>query len=124
MRRKFTCVFSIAFLSQLVMLYRITVSAERVSVQQILSNPSEFDGQEISIQGIATKVSPRTSKRGNEYTTFTLTDESGEGVNVFTGGHPRVSEGQKVTVMGTYEKVKRVGKHVFYDEIGAKEIGQ
>jgi hypothetical protein len=49
MRQKLACVFSIAFLSQLVMLYQITVSAERVSVHQILSNPSEFDGQEKSM---------------------------------------------------------------------------
>ena len=73
-------------------------AAEKVSVQEILSNPDKYDGQEVSLQGKATKIQARTSKKGNDYATFTLTDEWGKGMNIFTFGHPRIMDGQKVTV--------------------------
>ena len=70
-------------------------AAEKVSVQDILSNPDKYDGPEVSLQGKAIKIQARASKKGNDYATFTLTDESGKGMNIFTFGHPRIMDGQK-----------------------------
>jgi DNA polymerase III alpha subunit len=117
-RTLFTILFLLSFLLQV----QLSPAAEKVSVQEILSNPDKYDGQEVSVQGKASKIEPRTSKKGNEYMTFTLRDESGKGMNIFTFGHPTISDEQKVTVTGIYQKVKRVGKYTFYNEVEAKTI--
>ena len=101
---------------------QFSLAAEKVSIQAILSNPDSYDRQEVTIEGKASKVRPRVSRKGNEYTTLTLIDESGKGMNIFTWGHSKVTDGQRVTVMGVYQKVKRVGKNTFYNEVEAKTI--
>jgi DNA polymerase III alpha subunit len=115
-------VLPILFIFPVLLQSHLLLAAEKVTVQQIVSNPDRYDGQEVSLQGKAIKIKLRTSKRGNDYATFTLTDESGKGVNIFTFGHPSITDGQKVTVTGIYQKVKRVGRYTFYNEIEAKEI--
>ncbi len=115
-------IFSILFILSILLQFQFTVAAEKFSLQEILSNPDKYDGQEVSVQGKATKIHARTSKKGNDYMTFTLRDESGKGMNIFTFGHPPISDGQKVTVRGIFQKVKRVGKYTFYNEIEAKDI--
>ena len=101
---------------------QVPIAAEKVSVQEIIANPDRYDGQEVSIQGKATKIKAKTSKKGNEYTTFTLRDESGKGMSIFTYGHLPIRDGQKVTVTGIYQKVKKVGKYTFYNEVEARDI--
>jgi DNA polymerase III alpha subunit len=99
-----------------------SLAAEKISVQEILSNPDKYDGQEVTLQGKATKIRPKTSQKGNEYTTLTLMDESGKGLNIFTWGHPKITDGQRITITGIYQKVKKVGRYTFYNEIEAKDI--
>ena len=101
---------------------QFSLAAEKVSIQAVLSNPDSYDRQEVTIEGKASKVRPRVSRRGNEYTTLTLIDDSGKAMNIFTWGHAKVAEGQKVTITGIYQKVKRVGKNTFYNEVEAKTI--
>ena len=101
---------------------QFSLAAEKVSIQAVLSNPDSYDHKEVTIEGKATKVRPRVSRKGNEYTTLTLIDDSGKGMNIFTWGHPKVTEGQKATITGIYQKVKRVGKNIFYNEVEAKDI--
>ncbi len=118
LRTLFTILFMLTFILQV----QLSPAAEKVSVQEILSGPDKYDGQEVSLQGKATKIQPRTSKKGNDYATFTLTDESGKGMKIYTFGHPPIRDGQKVTVTGIYQKVKKVGKYTFYNEVEAKDI--
>jgi hypothetical protein len=72
-----------------------TLGAEKASVQEILSNPDKYDGQGVAVQGRAFKVRTGTSKKGNEYTTFTLTTGRGRELDIFTWGHPGIREGKK-----------------------------
>jgi DNA polymerase III alpha subunit len=99
---------------------QFSLAAEKVSIQAVLSNPDGYDHKEVTIGGKATKVRPRVSRKGNEYTTLTLIDDSKKGMNIFTWGHAKVAEGPKVTITGIYQKVKRVGKNTFYNEVEAK----
>ncbi len=99
-----------------------TLAGEKITVKEILSNPDKYDGQEVTIQGKATKIKPRRSKRGNDYTIFKLKDESGKDMNIYTRGHPLITEGQKVTVTGIYQKVKRIGRKTFHNEVEAWNV--
>jgi hypothetical protein len=97
-------------------------AATETTIEKILTNKDSFDGKEVSVSGIVAKIKFRTSKGGNEYTTFSLIESSGESIRVFTWGHPKIKEGQKVKVTGTYRKVKKIRRYTFYNEIEAVEV--
>ncbi len=109
-------------LSPLFLLAHQAPAGEKKTIQEILSNPVKYDGREVTIQGKATKIRPRTSKKGNDSTTFLLKDESGKGMNIYTRGHPLITEGQKVTVTGVYQKLKMVGRKTIRNEVEARNI--
>ena len=90
-----------------------------ISPTTLLSHPYTYNDQHVAVSGIVRDVEERTSQRGNEYDIFDLCDS--HCVRVFTWGHPAVSEGQKLTVHGTFEVTKRVGVYTFHNEIETDE---
>ncbi len=60
----------------------------------------------------------KSSKKGNAYTTFKL-ENDGQFVNVFSYGTLSINQGDLVRVIGTYQKVKQVGRYTFRNEIDA-----
>ena len=52
---------------------------------------------------------------GQEYETFQVCDQSC--VSVFAVGHLQITEGQRVTVHGTFEADAAFGPFVMHDEI-------
>jgi len=105
-----------------VLLSALIVHAGATTVKAIMENPSRYDGQEVTISGKASSVKPTTSRKGNDYMAFQVTDSSGAGVTVFTWGHPTITSGSVVRVTGTFQRVKRVGRHTFYNQIEASHI--
>ncbi len=97
-------------------------AAQETTVQKILANKESYDGKEVSVSGTVSRLKLKTSKGGNDYTTFALMSESGGSLTIFVWGHSKFKQGQKVKVTGTYRKVKRVGRSTFYNEIEATEI--
>lgn len=82
----------------------LVTHAAETTVKAILENPSQYDGQEVTVRGIASNVKPTTSRRGNDYTTFQVTDFSGAGVTIFAWGHPAVSSRDSVQVTGIFQR--------------------
>jgi hypothetical protein len=105
-----------------ILLSALIVHAGATTVKAILENPSRYDGQEVTISGKASSVKPTTSRKGNDYMTFQVTDSSGAGVTVFTWGHPTITSGSVVRVTGTFQRVKRVGRRIFYNQIDANRV--
>jgi hypothetical protein len=97
-------------------------AATETTVEKILENKDSYDGKEVSVPGTVSKLKFKTSKAGSEYTTFSLTGDSGGSINVFIWGHSKIKEGQKVKVLGIYRKVKKVGRYTLYNEIEAIEV--
>ena len=88
---------------------------------EIAKNPAAFDQKTVTVTGTAAQVSSRTSRRGNPYTTFKLSDH-GETVKVFTFGTPAIKDGDRVEVRGVFQRVKQVGAYTFQDEIDASSV--
>ena len=64
-----------------------------------------------------------TSHKGNDYTTFKLQDPSGCGsLNIFSWGHPSLSNGDHVRVEGTFETEHHQGQYTFYNEVEATTV--
>jgi hypothetical protein len=97
----------------------VAALAVEATVSQILVSPTAFDGQHVTVSGTAQFARPRTSRKGNDYETFSLCEQAC--VNVFTWGHPHVAEDKRLTVSGTFQAVKHVGRYTVHNEIDADE---
>ena len=97
--------------------------SSEVSIEKILSAKESYDGKEVIVSGKVSHLESKTSKAGNDYTTFTLSGSAGKGsLNVYSRGHTEVKQGQTVKVTGIYRKEKRVGKWIVRNEIEAAGI--
>ncbi len=98
-----------------------TLRASAATVAEIAKDPAAFDQKTVTVSGTAGEVSSRTSRRGNPYTTFRLSDQ-GESVKVFTFGTSAIKDGERVEVRGIFQRVKHVGAYTFHDEIDASSV--
>lgn len=92
----------------------------RTDIQTILSNPSEFDGMKVEVEGIVQSVRSRISGKGSPYTMFLLAGD-GDSVAVYAAGDPSLREGDLVVVTGRFQKVRYLSRYVFRNEIDATE---
>jgi exonuclease VII large subunit len=120
--RSINFLWIIIFVLAIVLCGNFSYAAQETTVQKILANRDSYDGQEVSVSGTVSKLKLKTSKGGNDYTTFSLLSESGGSLTIFVWGQSKLKQGQKVKVTGTYRKFKRVGRYTFYNEIETTEV--
>jgi hypothetical protein len=94
----------------------------RDRIGDILARPEAFDGRVVVLEGKASAVDPRTSRRDNDYFTFRLSDETGTSLKVFSWGKPAFAPGDRVEVQGRFQRQRRVGRYTFTDEVEASRI--
>ncbi len=94
----------------------------RDRIGDILARPDAFDGREVVLEGKASAIDPRTSRRGNDYCTFRLSDGTGTSLKVFSWGKPAIAPGDRVKVIGRFQRERRVGRYVFTDEVEASRV--
>jgi hypothetical protein len=105
----------------MILLASLTWAGEKVSVAALLQNPKRCDGKTVIVEGKIISYQEKFSRRGNPYTTFRLED-NGFSVAVFAWGHIGLKDGLRVRVSGVFQRVKRVGRYTFYNEISAYKI--
>jgi len=91
-------------------------------ISDIMARPDAFNGREVVVEGKASAVDPRTSRRGNDYFTFRLSDETGTSLKVFSWGKPVIAPGDRVQVSGRFQRERRVGRYSFTNEVDASRI--
>lgn len=94
----------------------------RDSIGDILARPAAFDGRDVLLEGKASAIDPRTSRRGNEYFTFRLSDATGASLKVFSRGKLTIAPGDRVEVRGRFQRERRVGRYTFTNEVEAQHI--
>lgn len=102
-------------------------SSQKTTIKEILNNPDKYDHKIVDVEGKVIKLKLKTSRKGNKYATFSLMDEEHNTLKVFIWGHKEIKEEgikneDKVEVVGTFQKVKYVGKYRFYKEIEAESV--
>jgi hypothetical protein len=95
--------------------------AEEVTACAIKDQPRSFDRQTINSRGTAADVRQATSRRGNDYSTFSLED-GGCSLKVFVWGHPTIKTGECVQVEGLFETEHHQGAYTFYNELQADKV--
>ncbi len=91
-----------------------------IAISALVQHPNQYDGKTVSVTGTVVGYRERVSGRGNPYTTFRLTD--GGAVSVFIWNHQGLRDGIRVRVVGTFSRVRRVGRYTFFNEIEARRI--
>lgn len=105
----------------------VSACSQKVKIKRIKENPDKYDKQYISTEGYIKNIKKKTSKKGNKYTTFYITDKENNSLKVFMWGwkdieKQKIEKGDKVKVEGIFRKVKYVGKYRFFNEIEAKTV--
>jgi hypothetical protein len=96
--------------------------AAEVPICSIIAQPRSFDHQNVSLQGTVTSLRETTSRRGNDYTIFKLHDPGCGALNIFTWGHPALTNGGNVRVDGVFETEHHQGRYTFYNEVETTKI--
>ena len=79
-------------------------NAAEVAICQLVAKSASFDYQNVTLPGNVAELKETTSRAGNDYTTFKLRDQSGScAVNIFTWGHPALTNNNPVRVEGVFE---------------------
>ena len=99
----------------------ITANAGEVGVCSLTGSRVSFDHQSVTLQGTVAALRETTSRAGNDYTTFKLQD-GGCDVNIFTWGHPTLTNGDHVRVEGVFETEHHQGRYTFYNEVEATKV--
>jgi hypothetical protein len=99
------------------LLTALPAAASTATIGQILGSPSSYDGRHVEVQGTVEHLERKVSHQGNPYVTFSLC--SGQCINVFAFGNSGTSNGQTITVHGTYEKVNHTSGYTMYNGIQA-----
>ena len=95
------------------------IAALATTIDDVLGHPSTYDGQHVDVSGQISHLKQKTSHKGNPYVTFSLCSD--QCVHVFAFGSPSITDGQTITVHGTFAAVKRVGSYTFRNEIDADD---
>ncbi len=102
-----------------VFLVGLPAATSAATIAQILGSASTYDGQHVDVRGTVERLEQKVSHKGNPYVTFSLC--SGHCIRVFAFGTPSISDGQTITVHGTYEAVKHASGYTFYNEVDADD---
>lgn len=104
-----------------VLLLPLAAWAVTASPGEILGDPDRFDGKLVTVTGRVTVLKAKISGKGNAYYTFAL-DDGGRAITVFSFGEPECPEGRTAMVEGQFQKVKRVGRYTFRNQIDAVSV--
>ncbi len=74
--------------------------AIKTGIAEIISNPDQYDGKWVRVEGSVTSLNFKISKRGNAYTIFKLQDASNHLLSVFSFGMLSIREGETARVVG------------------------
>ncbi|MBI4636591.1 MAG: hypothetical protein HY727_09620 [Candidatus Rokubacteria bacterium] len=112
---------SFVFVAGLLLALAVPAWPLDTSPADIARTPERFDGKVVTLTGKVTNLQTRVSQKGNPYFTFDLSDGA-QAVRVFSYGPPPCPAGATATIEGRFQRVKRVGRYTFYNEIDATTV--
>ena len=111
--------------TMLVVLLSVTsiIAAAETNVCTVSANPSVFNHQQLTLEGMAAGLRKGTSRSGRKDVTFLLTSPAGcGGVIVYAQQPPTLSNGDHVKVEGIFETQHRRDGLTFTNEMEATKI--
>ena len=94
-----------------------------VSIKDVVSNPGEYNGKKVSLEGKVTKVDYRNSSKGELFTVFRLKDSENNEVGVYVEDERLpLSKGDRVKIMGKFWKEKSYFLYKIKNVIKARTV--
>ena len=96
---------------------------KEVTVTELVSDPSEFNNQRVTLEGYVDKVEYTKSSKGEPFTLFRMNDGSDNEVRVYyEDEHLPLSKGDKVRIQGRYKKQKKYLLYKIKNVIKARTV--
>lgn len=86
-------------------------------IDTLTRNAAHWDGRHVRVVGMISDLEERTTLDGRNYDVFRLCNDSC--VRVFMDGRPKIADGRRLTVEGTFSAAKRLGDITFENDIEA-----
>ncbi len=94
-----------------------------VTIEELVSNPKEHNGERIALEGFVDKVEYTKSSKGEPFTLFRLNDGTENEVRVYyEDEHLPLSRGDKVKIQGRYKKQKKYFLYKIKNVIKARTV--
>ena len=78
-----------------------------VEIADVISQPKQYDGVKVTLEGVVKKVKYTKSSKGEDFTLFNLKDSDGNEVGVYyEDEHLPIKKGDTVRIMGKFRKQK------------------
>jgi hypothetical protein len=87
------------------------------SVDALVAHPEHWNGRHVKIAGTISGIEERTAIDGRAYDVFMLCNRSC--VRVFTDARPKLSNGRRLTVEGTFSSAERLGEIQLQNDVQA-----
>ncbi|MFQ5993003.1 MAG: hypothetical protein ACE5NA_11255 [Nitrospiraceae bacterium] len=92
-----------------------------LEVADLISHPDFYNKQMVAVIGKVTDLRRATNKKGEAFYGFLLEGTQGK-VKVIGRGRSAVADGEQVIVEGVFNRIRRSGRAVVYNEIKATGI--
>lgn len=86
------------------------------------NNSNNRNFKNIEVSGAIYNLKFRTSKRGNEYTTFKIKTEDNKIYNCYSPKWLSIKNNEVLKVSGKYFETKHVGRYTFYNELDVENF--
>ncbi len=94
-----------------------------VLIKDVVSNPGEYNGKRVALEGKVAKVDYRNSAKGELFTVFKLKDSENNEVGVyFEDERLPISKGDRVKIMGRFWKEKSYFLYKIKNVIKARTV--
>ena len=94
-----------------------------VQIKDVVSNPGEYNGKKVALEGKVAKVDYRKSTKGEPFTIFKLKDSENNEVGVyFEDERLPLSKGDRVKIMGRFWKEKSYFLYKIKNVIKARTV--
>ena len=81
-------------------------AAGEARVEEVLQDPSRFDGRSVVLRGTLTRLQSHVSRKGTRYYTFALT-EGRHDILVLAQARPDCKEGAIISVSGHFDRATK-----------------
>jgi len=94
-----------------------------VDIAEVVSQPKEYDGRKVTLEGVVKKVKYTKSSKGEDFTVFKLKDSQGNEVGVYyEDEHLPITKGDTVRIMGKFRKEKKYFLYKIKNVIKARTV--
>ncbi len=93
------------------------------NIAEVVSEPKQYDGRKVTLEGVVKKVKYTKSSKGEDFTVFELKDSQGNKLGVYyEDEHLPIEKGDTVRITGKFRKEKKYFLYKVKNVIKARTV--